>query len=99
MLIPYENKRDLEEVSEKVKQKIDFKFMKNINEVLDEALIKGKKNMKITSSNLQAIAVEPKGYPEDELSEIAFVGRSNVGKSSFINSMINRKNLARTSGK
>lgn len=55
--------------------------------------------MKITSSNLQAIAVEPKGYPEDELSEIAFVGRSNVGKSSFINSMINRKNLARTSGK
>lgn len=55
--------------------------------------------MKITSSDLQAIAVEPKGYPEDELSEIAFVGRSNVGKSSFINSMINRKNLARTSGK
>lgn len=41
ILIPYENKRDLEEVSEKVKQKIDFKFMKNINEVLDEALIKG----------------------------------------------------------
>ena len=31
--------------------------------------------------------------------EIAFAGRSNVGKSSFINSMINRKNLARTSGK
>lgn len=55
--------------------------------------------MKIISSDLQAIAVEPKGYPEDELSEIAFVGRSNVGKSSFINSMINRKNLARTSGK
>lgn len=55
--------------------------------------------MKIISSDLQAIAVAPKGYPEDELPEIAFVGRSNVGKSSFINSMINRKNLARTSGK
>nr|WP_300005233.1 ribosome biogenesis GTP-binding protein YihA/YsxC [Tissierella sp.] len=55
--------------------------------------------MKIIRSDLQAIAVEPNGYPEDELHEIAFVGRSNVGKSSFINSMINRKNLARTSGK
>lgn len=55
--------------------------------------------MKIINSDLQAIAVEPNGYPQDELPEIAFVGRSNVGKSSFINSMINRRNLARTSGK
>lgn len=55
--------------------------------------------MKITKSDLHAIAVEPKQYPKDELPEIAFAGRSNVGKSSFINSMINRKNLARTSGK
>lgn len=55
--------------------------------------------MKIISSDLHAIAVEPQGYPQDNLPEIAFVGRSNVGKSSFINSMINRKNLARTSGK
>src|SRR5699024_12720149 len=36
-------------------------------------------------------------YPKGDLPEIAFAGRSNVGKSSFINSMINRKNLARTS--
>lgn len=55
--------------------------------------------MKITKSDLHAIAVQPDQYPEDNLSEIAFAGRSNVGKSSFINSMINRKNLARTSGK
>lgn len=55
--------------------------------------------MKIISSDLEKIAVDPKGYPEDELPEISFVGRSNVGKSSFINSMINRKNLARISGK
>ena len=41
ILIPYENKRDLEEVSEKVRKQMDFKFMKNINEVLDEALVKG----------------------------------------------------------
>lgn len=56
-------------------------------------------NMKITKSDLQAIAVNPKQYPMDNLPEIAFAGRSNVGKSSFINSMINRTNLARTSSK
>ena len=55
--------------------------------------------MKIISSDLHAIAVGPSQYPNDNLPEIAFAGRSNVGKSSFINTMINRKNLARTSGK
>ena len=55
--------------------------------------------MKIINSDIQAIAVKPSQYPQDNLPEIAFAGRSNVGKSSFINSMINRKNLARTSGK
>lgn len=55
--------------------------------------------MKIIKSDLHAIAVNPKQYPQDELPEIALAGRSNVGKSSFINSMINRVNLARTSGK
>lgn len=55
--------------------------------------------MKIIKSDLHAIAVVPKQYPQDDLPEIAFAGRSNVGKSSFINSMINRANLARTSGK
>lgn len=55
--------------------------------------------MKIIKSDLDAIAVEVKQYPQRDLPEIAFAGRSNVGKSSFINSMINRKNLARTSSK
>lgn len=55
--------------------------------------------MKINKSELDKIAVLPSQYPEDTLLEIAFAGRSNVGKSSFINSMINRVNLARTSGK
>lgn len=55
--------------------------------------------MKIIKSDLDTIAVKPSQYPQDDLREFAFAGRSNVGKSSFINSMINRKNLARTSSK
>lgn len=55
--------------------------------------------MKIIKSELDRIAVMPEQYPKEALPEIAFAGRSNVGKSSFINSMINKKNLARTSGK
>lgn len=44
-------------------------------------------------------AVNQDQYPGDGLPEIALVGRSNVGKSSLINKLINRKNLARTSSK
>jgi len=43
--------------------------------------------------------VRQEQYPEGHLPEIALAGRSNVGKSSFINKMINRKALARTSSK
>lgn len=53
--------------------------------------------MKIKNSSLESVAVKPSQYPDLLLPELAFAGRSNVGKSSFINSMLNRKNLARTS--
>lgn len=55
--------------------------------------------MKIVKSDLAAIAVNKDQYPQDDMVEIAFAGRSNVGKSSLINSLINRKSLARTSSK
>lgn len=55
--------------------------------------------MKIVKAELERVAVYKNQYPKDNLVEIAFAGRSNVGKSTFINSMVNRKNLARTSGK
>ncbi|WP_207940755.1 ribosome biogenesis GTP-binding protein YsxC [Enterococcus sp. DIV2402] len=55
--------------------------------------------MKVHSSDIVISAVAPAQYPETELPEIALAGRSNVGKSSFINTLINRKNLARTSSK
>ncbi|WP_138159508.1 ribosome biogenesis GTP-binding protein YihA/YsxC [Peptoniphilus catoniae] len=53
--------------------------------------------MKVKTAELERVAVDPKQYPPEDLFEIAFAGRSNVGKSSFINAMLNRKNLARTS--
>ncbi|MCL2415771.1 MAG: ribosome biogenesis GTP-binding protein YihA/YsxC [Defluviitaleaceae bacterium] len=53
--------------------------------------------MDVHNASLAAVCVEPKQYPEKILPEFAFVGRSNVGKSSLINTMINRKSLARTS--
>ncbi|WP_026693755.1 ribosome biogenesis GTP-binding protein YihA/YsxC [Peribacillus kribbensis] len=55
--------------------------------------------MKITSSEIVISAVKPEQYPEGDLPEFALAGRSNVGKSSFINKMINRKALARISSK
>ncbi len=55
--------------------------------------------MNVHNAEIVISAVSPKQYPESQLPEIALAGRSNVGKSSFINTLINRKNLARTSGK
>lgn len=55
--------------------------------------------MKITSVELDISAVRQSQYPENNLPEFLIVGRSNVGKSSFVNTMINRKNFARTSSK
>ena len=53
--------------------------------------------MKINNVELTISAVRQSQYPEDSKPEFLLVGRSNVGKSSFINSIIERKNLARIS--
>ncbi|UFJ39087.1 ribosome biogenesis GTP-binding protein YihA/YsxC [Brevibacillus humidisoli] len=55
--------------------------------------------MKVLSAEFVISAVAPKQYPTDGLPEVALVGRSNVGKSSLINKMLNRKSLARTSSR
>ena len=55
--------------------------------------------MKIDSAELKHTVVRVSQYPDDKKPEFFLVGRSNVGKSSFINTIINRKNYARTSSK
>ena len=55
--------------------------------------------MKITDVELTISAVRQSQYPDDNKPEFLLVGRSNVGKSTFINSIIERRNFARVSGK
>ena len=55
--------------------------------------------MKVNKAEFTISAVGPAQYPSGDLPEIALSGRSNVGKSSFINKLIQRKSLARTSSK
>ena len=55
--------------------------------------------MKINSVTLSSLAVRESQYPTGNFQEFLLVGRSNVGKSSFVNTLINRKNFAHTSSK
>ena len=55
--------------------------------------------MNIHNVELTVSAVKPEQYPKTEFPDLAFAGRSNVGKSSFINKVLSRKSLARTSSK
>lgn len=53
--------------------------------------------MKVLSAEFVKSATKPSEYPPGNLPEVAIAGKSNVGKSSLINTLVNRKNLAKTS--
>jgi len=53
--------------------------------------------MKVSEATFVRGAVDKEGYPQDGRLEVAFIGRSNVGKSSLLNSLLGKKKLARTS--
>lgn len=53
--------------------------------------------MKVTKAEIVISAVAEAQYPDDNLPEIVLLGRSNVGKSTFVNTLIERRSLARTS--
>lgn len=54
--------------------------------------------MEIKKVSLETVCGVTSTLPENQLPEVAFAGKSNVGKSSLINALMNRKSLARTSG-
>lgn len=55
--------------------------------------------MNLNNARYELTAVRPDQYPTNEIPEITFAGRSNVGKSSLINSLLNRRGLARVASK
>ena len=53
--------------------------------------------MHVKTADYMTSATKPSNYPDESVPEVAFAGRSNVGKSSMINKLLNRKSLVRTS--
>lgn len=68
-----------------------------MQEVLEVAFVKRRKNMVIKNVNLEIVCGVTSKVPDTAYAEVAFAGKSNVGKSSLINALMNRKALARTS--
>lgn len=96
VLIPEMNRRDLNDISTEITDGLDITCVKTMEQVLNLALAK-EKRMIIKSAELETVCGITSTLPETEMPEIAFAGKSNVGKSSLINGLLNRKSLARTS--
>ena len=97
VIIPDENTKDLEEIPENIREEIEIVAVQHMEEVLEHALSGGKWiNMEVVRAEFITSAVESNQYPADHLPYVALVGKSNVGKSSMINTVTNRSKLAKT---
>ena len=95
--IPKKNEKDVEEISAEIKKGLELVFVEKMQEVLEVAFVKKEKNMVIKNVNLEIVCGVTSKVPDTAYAEVAFAGKSNVGKSSLINALMNRKALARTS--
>lgn len=91
----FELDKEREGMNDTLKQS-PFPFWAGYRKVVQQPY-RGRRNMIIKSASLDTVCGVKSALPEHTLPEIAFAGRSNVGKSSLINSLMNRKSLARTS--
>ena len=99
IILPKDNERDIEDIPESVREELTFKFVSDAEEVLRNCIRGGSKmkvhNVEMINECCKTRTISRRMvYPE-----FALAGRSNVGKSSFINKMIGRKSIARISSK
>lgn len=99
VLLPKRNMQDLDELPENIRKEMQFIPVEHLDDVLKLALEDkmSKDNWDIIRAKYVASAVRADQYPQPALIEAAFIGRSNVGKSSLINSLCRRNGLARVS--
>lgn len=94
--IPKKNEKDVEEISSEIKKVLNLYLWKNAGSA-GSGICKKEKNMVIKNVNLEIVCGVTSKVPDTAYAEVAFAGKSNVGKSSLINALMNRKALARTS--
>ena len=105
VLVPKKNLADVEELSQEITKGLEILPVEHMEEVLKAAFVSedqdkisgGEQTMVIKNINLETVCGITSKLPENEKPEIAFAGKSNVGKSSLINALMNRKSYARIS--
>ena len=90
------NKPDVEELEKEITDGLNIIFVSSMEEVIKEAFTGGQVCYK-KMCHWNIVCGITSTLPDTELPEVAFAGKSNVGKSSLINALMNRKALARTS--
>ena len=104
VLVPEKNRPDMAELSKEITKGLEIVYVKTMDDVVREACFLNRfsgprmeEAMIIRSVELETVCGITSKLPENDRPEFAFAGKSNVGKSSLINGLMNRKALARTS--